>query len=88
MTDTERTFTVGTPYVRQIKESSFEQDASGAYTREQELPGHLELCVDIDGVPWVIARRKAPGLLADIERAKAAEPAPVTPTPTPTAAQQ
>jgi hypothetical protein len=84
MTDT--SFTVGTPYVRQIKESSFEKDASGAYNVETDLPGFLEVCIDVNGVPWVIARRKAPGLLADIERAKTAEP-PVTPTPTPTAAQ-
>jgi hypothetical protein len=84
MTDT--TFTVGAPYVRQIKESSFEKDASGAYTQETELPGFLEVCVDVNGVPWVIARRKAPGLLADIARAQTASP-PVVPTPTPTASQ-
>jgi hypothetical protein len=84
---TDETFTVSAPYVRQIKESSFEQDASGAYNREVELPGHIELCVDINGAPWVIARRKASGLLSDIERAKQADK-PVTPTPTPTAAQQ
>jgi hypothetical protein len=85
---TDQTFSVGTPYVRQIKETSFEQSPSGAYDQQTELPGFLELCVDVNGAPWVIARRKAPGLLADIERAQAAQPAPPTPTPTPTAAQQ
>lgn len=83
----DETFTVSAPYVRQVKESSFEQDASGSYSVETELPGHIELCVDVNGAPWVIARRKAPGLLADIRRTQAAQTA-VTPTPTPTAAQQ
>lgn len=85
---TDETFTVGAPYVRQIKESSFEKGPSGAYDQQTELPGHLELVVDVNGAPWVIARRKAPGLLADIQRAKDATPEPVTPTPTPTSAQQ
>jgi hypothetical protein len=61
-------FTVGTPYVRQVTEQAFERDAAGAYAKEVELPGHLELVVDVNGAPWVIARRKAPGLLADIAR--------------------
>jgi hypothetical protein len=61
-------FTVGTPYVRQITEPHFERDAAGAYAKEVELPGHLELVVDVNGAPWVIARRKAPGLLADMQR--------------------
>ena len=86
MATPETTFTVGPVYVRQVKETSFEQDASGAYNVATELPGFLEACIDVNGVPWIIARRKAPGLLADIERAKAAN-APVVPTPTPTAAQ-
>lgn len=88
MADSEHTFTVGSPYVRQVKETSFEQGPSGAYDQKTELPGHIELVVDVDGAPWVLARRKAPGLFADIERARAAQDAPVTPTPTPTAAQQ
>jgi hypothetical protein len=86
MTDTETTFTVSAVYVRQVKETSFEKDASGAYNVATELPGFLEVCIDVNGVPWVIARRKAPGLLADIVR-KQAEAPPVVPTPTPTAAQ-
>jgi hypothetical protein len=61
-------FTVGTPYVRQVTEQAFERDAAGAYAKEVELPGHLELVVDVNGAPWVIARRKAPGLLADMQR--------------------
>jgi hypothetical protein len=86
MADPVITHTSLSVYVRQIKETSFEQDASGAYNQATELPGFLEVCVDVEGVPWVIARRKAPGLLADIERLKTANP-PVVPTPTPTAAQ-
>lgn len=66
MADT--SFTVGTPYVRQVTEPHFERDAAGAYAKEVELPGHLELVVDVNGAPWVIARRKAPGLLADMKR--------------------
>jgi len=71
MADDKPTLKAGTPYVRQVTETSYERDASGAYSVETELPGFVELCVDVDGVPWVIARRKAPGLLADIARAKA-----------------
>jgi len=88
----EDTFSVGALYVRQVKDSSFERGPSGAHDQEVELPGFLELCADVNGVPWVVARRKAPGLLADIARKQAegssgqAEPTP-TPTPTPTAAQ-
>jgi hypothetical protein len=85
MTDT--TFTVGAPYVRQVKEQSYELGPSGAYDQLTDLPGFIELCVDVNGVPWVVARRKAPGLLADIQRAQDAAAAPVVPTPTPTAAQ-
>lgn len=61
-------FTVGTPYVRQVTESHFERDAAGAYAKEVELPGFLELVVDVNGAEWVIARRKAPGLLTDMQR--------------------
>ena len=57
--------------LRQVNESSVETDADGnKYT--QELPGFLELGVVVDGAWWTVARRKAPGFLADIERAKAA----------------
>jgi hypothetical protein len=61
-------FTVGAPYVRQVTEPHFERDAAGAYAKEVELPGFLELVVDVNGAPWVVARRKAPGLLTDIQR--------------------
>lgn len=73
-----------TVYVRQIKEESYELGASGSYDKLTELPGFLEVCVDVEGATWVIARRKAPGLLADIERAKAAAAAASAPAPTPT----
>lgn len=69
MSTSENSFTVGAPYVRQVTEQAFERDAAGAYAREVTLPGFIELCVDVNGVPWVVARRKAPGLLADIQRA-------------------
>src|SRR5579864_5420467 len=64
----EHNFTVSAPYVRQIKEQSYEQGPSGAYDQLTDLPGFLEICVDVNGAPWVLARRKAPGLLADIAR--------------------
>jgi hypothetical protein len=67
-------------YVRQVKETSFEKDAAGAYTVATELPGFLEFCVDVDGVPVILHRIKAPGLLADIARAKQTQPAAPTPT--------
>lgn len=69
MSTNENSFTVGSPYVRQVTEQAFERDAAGAYAKEVTLPGFLELCVDVNGVAWVVARRKAPGLLADIQRA-------------------
>jgi hypothetical protein len=87
MADTENTFSVGGLYVRQVKETSFERDASGAYTKQTDLPGFLELCVDVNGATWIVDRRKAPGLLADIERAKESQQT-TTPTPTPTSSQQ
>lgn len=52
-----------------------------------KLPGFVEIGTYIEGV-WVpFVRRKAPGLLADIERAKkaAAEALPPPPPPTPAA---
>jgi hypothetical protein len=42
-------FTVGAPYVRQVTEPHFERDAAGAYAKEVELPGFLELVVDVNG---------------------------------------
>lgn len=75
---TDITLTAGSPYVRQVFESSKETDANGNVT-PVELPGFLELCVDVNGAPWVIARRKAPGLLADIARVAAAQPPPPPP---------
>lgn len=84
---TDPTFSVGPVYVRQIKETTYSADASGHYTRLDELPGFLEACIDVNGVPWVIARRKAPGLLADIARVQAAAP-PAEPSPAPTPAPQ
>ena len=81
------TLTTSALYVRQIHETSNETDANGVVS-QVELPGFLELCVDVNGVPWVIGRRKAPGLLADIARAAttAGTPGPsVPPADTPPA---
>lgn len=82
MSANDTVFSVGSPYVRQIKEASFERGPSGAYDSLVELPGHLELCVDVNGAPWVIARRKAPGLIADMQRVKQ-QTAGTTPPPEP-----
>ena len=83
MSDTP-TLTAGSPYVRQVTETSKEINSDGTVT-QAELPGFLELCVDVNGVPWVIARRKAPGLLADIARAAttAGTPGPSVPPAVP-----
>ena len=78
MSTPETTHTGLTLYMRQVKESSYEQSASGAYDVLTELPGFLEFCVDVEGVPVILHRIKAPGLLADIARAKAS---PSEPTP-------
>ena len=90
MSASENTFTVGSPYVRQVTEQAFERDAAGAYAKEVTLPGFLELCVDVNGVPWVVARRKAPGLLADIQRAneQQSQPEPSQPQPQQVEGQQ
>ena len=77
---TDITLTASAPYVRQIVETSKETDSAGNVS-QVELPGFLELCVDVNGAPWVIARRKAPGLLADIARVAAAAPPPPPPPP-------
>ena len=77
---TDITLTASAPYVRQIVETSKETDSAGNVS-QVELPGFLELCVDVNGAPWVIARRKAPGLLADIARDAAAAPPPPPPPP-------
>ena len=77
------TFTTSAPYVRQIHETSRETDLNGVVS-QVELPGFLELCVDVNGVPWVVARRKAPGLLADIARLAASTPTPAPPVTPPT----
>ena len=63
--------TTSSLYVRQLHETTNETDSNGVVS-QVELPGFLELCVDVNGVPWVVARRKAPGLLADIARAATA----------------
>ena len=64
------------------------ESATTITVTQAELPGFLELCVDVNGVPWVIGRWKAPGLLADIARAAttAGTPGPsVPPADTPPA---
>lgn len=73
MSDTPTSLTASAVYVRQVEESSVETLPDGS-KETVALPGFLELCVDVNGAPWVIARRKAPGLLADVARlAKARE---------------
>ena len=79
---TDVTLTTSAPYVRQIHETSNETDSNGVVS-QVELPGFLELCVDVNGVPWVVARRKAPGLLADLARLAAAAPPPAPPVTPP-----
>ena len=56
---------------RHLPESSVEKDSAGNnYT--VELPGKYQVGVVVDGVFVPLAERKAAGLFADIERAKAA----------------
>jgi hypothetical protein len=80
MSDT--SFTTSAPYVRQVFETSKETDSNGVVS-QVELPGFLELCVDVNGVPWVVARRKAPGLLADIARVATTAATPSAPVESP-----
>lgn len=57
---------------RQVFDNTVEVDENGTRTT-QSLPGFYEIYTQIDGVDVVIDRRKAPGLLTDIERAKKAK---------------
>jgi hypothetical protein len=59
-----------TVQVRHVPDYSVELDAAGRPV-EQELPGFIELGVILDGVFVPLERRKASGLLADIERSRA-----------------
>jgi hypothetical protein len=47
------------------------------------LPGKIQLGAVVNGVFWPIAERKAPGLLADIERKQAEQQAQAETTPPP-----
>lgn len=60
--------------LRRVPDYSSEEDANGNKVTV-ELPGFLELGVTLDGAWVTVQRFKAPGILADIERSKAATPA-------------
>ena len=57
---------------RHIPDSSVETDANGN-RHVVELPGFYEIGTYVEGAWLPIFRRKAPGLFADIERAKQAQ---------------
>lgn len=56
--------------VRRVPDYSTELDATGN-KQQVELPGFLQYGVNLDGYFKVLFQEKAPGTLADIERAKA-----------------
>lgn len=61
--------------VRQVKDSSVELTPDGE-KYVAELPGFIQFGVTVGGVWVTLLQIKAPGLLADIERAKSPQPAP------------
>lgn len=56
---------------RHLPDSSLEDDGNGNKV-SVPLPGMYQIGVEVDGVFVPLAERKAAGLFADIERAKAA----------------
>jgi hypothetical protein len=52
-----------------VPDYSLEVGADGN-KRQEELPGHIRIGTEIEGVFVPLAQIKAPGLFADIERAK------------------
>lgn len=67
----ERTFSVGSLEARHFPDHTMELDANGNRQR-YELPGKVQIGVQVDGVFVPLAERKAAGLFSDIERAKQA----------------
>lgn len=63
---------LGTPklYVEHVPDVTSELDANGV-RQVHDLPGHVDIGVEIDGVKVRLGRKATAGLLADIERAKA-----------------
>lgn len=63
---------LGTPklYVEHVPDHTSELDGNGV-RQVHELPGHVDIGVEIDGVKIRLGRKATAGLLADIERAKA-----------------
>lgn len=56
-------------HARHVPDQTQEVDSNGI-RQNVELPGYVEIGVDIDGHFLVIARKATAGLLADINRAK------------------
>ena len=67
------TLSLDTPtlYVEHVPDYSTEIDANGL-PQVNELPGHVYFGVVIDGVKVPLGRKATAGLLADVERVKAA----------------
>lgn len=64
-------FSKPTLYVEHVPDYGIETDGNGV-KHEVELPGHVNFGVEIDGVKVQLGRKATAGLLADIERSKAA----------------
>lgn len=65
---------LGTPklYAEHVPDVTSELDANGV-RQVHDLPGHVDIGVEIDGVKIRLGRKATAGLLADIERAKSAK---------------
>ena len=74
-----RTLSASGLVVRHVPEPDETYDPA-AHDDPNHITGFVEIGTLIDGVFVILARRKAPGLFADIERAKSSASAPATPS--------
>jgi hypothetical protein len=79
MANEERQLTASGLVVRHVPEPDETYDPS-AHDKPDHVTGFVDIGTMIDGVFVILARRKAPGLFADIERAKSSQSSPQSPS--------
>ena len=79
MANEERQLSASGLVVRHVPEPDETYDPA-AYDDPSHVTGFVDVGTVIDGVFVILARRKAAGLFADIERAKKSQTAPATPS--------
>jgi len=68
-----QSLSIGTLEVRHVPEPDETYDPS-AYDNPNHVTGFIDIGATVNGVFVILARRKAAGLIADIERAKTTGP--------------